>query len=123
MRSLKVLTGVLACITLIALTSGGALAETLAGTIKSVKVEYCGIAPGDCVGSVVLAKADGAESTVQIDSGSRLFRKNHEGKAGDPGYRYTLGALMITQLRAGDKIKVDAHPRKGELWVANLVVQ
>ena len=118
MRFLKGLTGVLASLTLIALTSGEALAETLAGTIKSIKVEECGIAPGSCRGSVLLTKEDGAEATLQIDFGSKLYKKIKEGD------RYTLGAQMITQLRAGDKIKVDVLARKDGLWnVVNLVVQ
>ncbi|MBI1893217.1 MAG: hypothetical protein HYS14_03785 [Candidatus Rokubacteria bacterium] len=118
MRLLKGVMGILAGLTLLALASGEALADTFVGTIKSIKVEECGIAPGSCRGSAVLTKGDGVEATVQIDFASRLYKKIKDGD------RYTLGALVITQLREGEKVKVDVLARKDGAWnVVNLVVQ
>lgn len=117
MRFLKSIMGVVAGLTLIALASGEAWAAE-AGTIKSIKVEECGIAPGSCRGSLVLTKEDGAEVALHVDFGTRMYKKIKDGD------RYTLGAQVITQLREGEKVKADVLARKGGGWnVVNLVVQ
>jgi hypothetical protein len=107
----------LAAFSVIFLISGQAFAGKVIGNIGAVKVDHCGIAPGSCKGSVVVTKADGIKVTLQIDFGSKLYKKVKEPD------RYILASLMITQLRAGDKVKADVVERKDGTWARAIVVQ
>lgn len=117
MKFLKGMTIVLVALAVIAFISGDALAEKVVGKIASVDVEHCGIAPGSCKGSVVITKSDGKKVTLQIDFGSKLYKKVIEPD------RYILASLMISQLRDGDKVKADIVARKDGLWARAVVVQ
>jgi hypothetical protein len=44
------------------------------GQIKSIKIERCGIEPGQCIGSIVVAQRDGQEVTLGIRPGTWLKR-------------------------------------------------
>ena len=44
------------------------------GQIKAIKVERCGIEPGQCIGSIVLAQKGGGEVTLGIRPGTWLKR-------------------------------------------------
>jgi hypothetical protein len=65
------------------------------GQIKSIKVEKCGLQPGSCEGSVILARAGGAgEVTLAIKPGTWL-------KRGDQ-------LVTIDELGVGNYVKVEA---------------
>lgn len=65
------------------------------GQIKSIKVDKCGLQPGSCEGSVILARAKGAgEITLAIKPGTWL-------KRGDQ-------FVTIDELGVGNYVKVEA---------------
>jgi hypothetical protein len=79
-------------------TAGGgyaAKAMPYEGQIKSIKVDKCGLQPGSCEGSVILARAAGAgEVTLAIRPGTWL-------KRGDQ-------LVTIDELGVGNYVKVEA---------------
>jgi hypothetical protein len=117
MKFLKRSVVIVVALTAIALISGEALAGKVVGNIKSVNVEHCGIAPGSCKGNVVVTQANGENITLQIDFGSMMYKKVKEPD------RYILASLMVTQLKAGDKVKADVVERKDGHWARAIVVQ
>src|SRR5690606_12896382 len=71
------------------------------GQIKSVKIDKCGLQPGTCEGSVILARAGGAgEVTLAIRPGTWL-------KRGDQ-------FVTIDELGVGNYVKVEAVQIPGE---------
>jgi urease accessory protein UreE len=71
------------------------------GQIKSVKIDKCGMQPGSCEGSVILAKkGSGEEVTLKIAQGTWLKR----------------GDLLVTidELGIGNYVKVEAVQLAGE---------
>jgi hypothetical protein len=71
------------------------------GQIKSIKVDKCGLQPGSCEGSVILAKkAGGGEVTLAIRPGTWL-------KRGDQ-------LVTIDELGVGNYVKVEAVQLPGE---------
>jgi hypothetical protein len=71
------------------------------GQIKSIKVDKCGLQPGSCEGSVILAKAGGGgEITLAIKPGTWL-------KRGDQ-------LVTIDELGVGNYVKVEAVRLPGD---------
>jgi hypothetical protein len=71
------------------------------GQIKSVKVDKCGLQPGSCEGSVILAQAGGkGEVTLAIKPGTWLKRGNQ--------------FVTIDELGIGNHVKVEAVRLPGE---------
>ena len=71
------------------------------GQIKTVKIDKCGLQPGSCEGSVILARAGGAgEVTLAIKPGTWL-------KRGDQ-------FVTIDELGVGNYVKVEAVQIPGE---------
>ena len=71
------------------------------GQIKSIKIDKCGLQPGTCEGSVILAPVGGAgEVTLAIKPGTWLKR----------------GANFVTidELGVGNHVKVEAVQLPGE---------
>jgi hypothetical protein len=78
-----------------------AKAQPYEGQIKSVKVDKCGLQPGSCEGSVILAKAAGGEEiTLAIRPGTWL-------KRGDQ-------LVTIDELGIGNYVKVEAVQLPGQ---------
>ena len=74
------------------------------GEIKSIKVDKCGLQPGLCEGSIILAQKGGQETPLNIRVGTWM-------KRGDR-------LLTIDELQVGERVKVqtfrlpgDANPR------------
>ena len=91
--------------TLIASTMAGggysAKTQPYEGQIKSIKVEKCGLQPGSCEGSVILARAGGTgEVTLAIKPGTWL-------KRGDQ-------FVTIDELGVGNYVKVEAIQLPGQ---------
>jgi hypothetical protein len=71
------------------------------GQIKSVKIDKCGLQPGSCEGSVILARAGGGgEVTLAIKPGTWL-------KRGDQ-------LVTIDELGVGNYVKVETVRLPGE---------
>ena len=66
------------------------------GQIKSIKIEKCGLQPGTCEGSVILAQPGGPEVTLAILPGTWL-------KRGDQ-------LVLIDELGVGNYVTVQATP-------------
>jgi hypothetical protein len=66
------------------------------GQIKSVKIDRCGMQPGTCEGSIVLAQAGGPEVTLALLAGTWL-------KRGDQ-------LVLIDALGVGNYVTVQATP-------------
>jgi hypothetical protein len=71
------------------------------GQIKAVKIDRCGLQPGSCDGSIILAKAaGGGEVTLAIKPGTWL-------KRGDQ-------LVTIDELGVGNYVKVEAVQLPGQ---------
>ena len=71
------------------------------GQIKSIKVDKCGMQPGSCEGSIILAKAGGGEEvTLAIKPGTWLKRGNQ--------------LVTIDALSMGNYVKVEALQIPGQ---------
>jgi hypothetical protein len=78
-----------------------AKAQPYEGQIKSIKIDKCGLQPGSCEGSVILARAGGAgEVTLAIKPGTWL-------KRGDQ-------FVTIDELGVGNYVKAEAVKLPGE---------
>ena len=71
------------------------------GQIKSIRVDKCGLQPGSCEGSVILARAGGAgEVTLAIKPGTWLKRGTQ--------------LVTIDELGVGNYVKVEAVQIPGQ---------
>jgi hypothetical protein len=76
-------------------TASKATAQPYEGQIRSIKIDKCGLQPGSCEGSIVLAKAaDGGEVTLAIRPGTWMKR----------GDRF----VTIDELGVGNYVKAEA---------------
>jgi hypothetical protein len=109
MRGIRTTLVLLLCamcsLALVASTMAGggysAKAQPHEGQIKSVKIDKCGLQPGSCEGSVILAKAGGGEEiTLAIRPGTWL-------KRGDQ-------LVTIDELGIGNYVKVEAVQLPGQ---------
>ena len=98
------LCGVLSLALVASTMAGGgysAKAQAYEGQIKSVKIDKCGLQPGSCEGSVILARAaGGGEVTLAIKPGTWL-------KRGDQ-------LVTIDELGVGNYVKVEAVQLPGQ---------
>jgi len=79
----------------------GAKMQPYEGQIKSIKIDKCGLQPGSCEGTVILARAANAgEVTLAIKPGTWL-------KRGDQ-------LVTIDELGVGNYVKVEAVQIPGE---------
>jgi len=88
----------------VSIMAGGsysAKAQPYEGQIKSIKIDKCGLQPGSCEGSVILARAAaGGEITLAIKPGTWL-------KRGDQ-------FVTIDELGVGNYVKVEAVQLPGQ---------
>jgi hypothetical protein len=71
------------------------------GQIRSIKIDKCGLQPGTCEGSVILARAGGAgEVTLGIKPGTWLKRADQ--------------FVTIDELGVGNYVKVEALQIPGQ---------
>jgi hypothetical protein len=66
------------------------------GQIKSIKIDKCGLQPGSCEGSIVLADKGGSEVTLAILPGTWIKRGDH--------------LALIDELSIGNYVKAQAAP-------------
>jgi hypothetical protein len=77
---------------------------TYQGQIRSVKIDRCGLQPGSCEGSILLAKRGGGEVMLAIKPGTSIRRGNH--------------LVLIDELREGNY--VTAHAAQLGPWKATV---
>jgi hypothetical protein len=70
------------------------------GEIRSIKVDKCGLQPGLCEGSIILAQRGGQETPLNIRVGTWM-------KRGDR-------LLTIDELQVGERVKVQTFRLPGE---------
>jgi hypothetical protein len=66
------------------------------GQIKSVKIDKCGLQPGTCEGSIVLAQKGGGDVALAILPGTWIKRGDH--------------LVLIDELGVGNYVKAQATP-------------
>lgn len=64
------------------------------GQIKSIRIDKCGLQPGSCEGSIILARKDGGEVTLRITPGTWIQRGDNQ--------------ILIDQLGVGNYVRVRA---------------
>jgi hypothetical protein len=70
------------------------------GQIKSIRVDRCGIEPGQCIGAIILAQKGGGEVELGIRPGTWI-------KRGD-------NLVYIEDLAVGNYVKVEAVAMPGD---------
>lgn len=104
MKRIEVVMGILLCTALaVGLVSLGVAGEqrqtpvkAYEGQIKSVKIDKCGMQPGSCEGSIVLAQKGGSDVSLAILPGTWI-------KRGDQ-------LALIDELAVGNYVKAQATP-------------
>jgi hypothetical protein len=71
--------------------------QTYRGQVREINIDQCGLEPGTCEGSLVLAQARGQEVTLPIPVGATIQRGN--------------GRVHLEQLGVGNYVMVQA-PRQ-----------
>jgi hypothetical protein len=66
------------------------------GQIKSIKIDKCGLQPGTCEGSIVLAQKGGSDVILAIMPGTWIKRGDH--------------LVLIDELGVGNYVKAQATP-------------
>lgn len=64
------------------------------GQIKSIRIDKCGLQPGSCEGSIILARKDGGEVKLKIGPGTWLQRADN--------------LVLIDELGVGNYVRVRA---------------
>lgn len=73
-----------------------ASAQQYTGQIKEIKIDQCGLEPGTCAGSLVLARAGGQEVDLAIPAGTPIQRGNQR--------------VHLEELGIGNYVMVQATP-------------
>jgi hypothetical protein len=73
-----------------------AQARAYAGQVRAVKVDHCGLEPGTCVGSLVLAQARGPAVALAIPAGTTIQRGGQR--------------VHLEEVGVGDDVGVQAAP-------------
>jgi hypothetical protein len=66
------------------------------GQIKAIKIDKCGLQPGTCEGSIVIAQKEGGDVTLAILPGTWIKRGDH--------------LVLIDELSVGNYVKAQATP-------------
>jgi hypothetical protein len=83
-------------------------AQPYTGQVREVKIDQCGLEPGTCAGSLVLAQARGQEVDLAIPAGTEIQRGNQR--------------VHLEELGVGNYVMVQAAPlspvqqRNGRNW-------
>jgi hypothetical protein len=81
-------------------TWGGASAapqpRSFTGQVREIKIDQCGLEPGTCAGSLVLAQAMGQEVDLAIPAGTMIQRGNRQ--------------VHLEELGIGNYVMVQATP-------------
>jgi hypothetical protein len=75
-------------------------AQTYRGQVREITIDQCGLEPGTCAGSLVLAQARGQEVTLAIPSGTTMQRGDQP--------------VHLDELGVGNYVMVQARPLPSE---------
>ena len=75
-------------------------AHTYTGQVREIKIDQCGLEPGTCVGSLVLAQARGQEVDLAIPAGTPIQRVDEH--------------VRLDELGVGNYVMVEASPLPSE---------
>ena len=78
-----------------------ATAQTYRGQVREITIDQCGLEPGTCEGSLVLAQARGQEVTLTIPAGATMQRGDER--------------VHLEQLGVGNYVMVQAAPQPSDL--------
>jgi hypothetical protein len=76
-------------------------APTYRGQVREIHIDQCGLEPGTCEGSLVLAQARGQQATLTIPAGTTMQRGNER--------------VHLEQLGVGNYVMVQAAPQPSDL--------
>jgi hypothetical protein len=82
--------------------------QSSTGQVRAIKIDQCGLKPGTCEGSLVLAQARGQEVALAIPAGTAIQRGGQR--------------VHLEELGVGNYVKVQAAPvspalqRNGRNW-------
>jgi hypothetical protein len=93
-------------------------AQSYTGQVREIKIDECGLEPGTCAGSLVLAQARGQEVDLAIPGGTMIQRGNqhvHLEELGVGNY-VMVQAVPLSPLQQGNGRnwtwdKIDAYER------------
>jgi hypothetical protein len=71
-------------------------AQSYTGQVREIKIDQCGLEPGTCAGSLVLAQARGQEVDLAIPAGTTIQRGNQR--------------VHLEELGVGNYVMVQAAP-------------
>jgi hypothetical protein len=92
----------------VASASPQAQAQSYTGQVREIQIDQCGLEPGTCAGSLVLAQARGQEVDLAIPAGATIQRGNER--------------VHLEELGVGNYVMVQATPlslspqRNGRDW-------
>jgi hypothetical protein len=75
--------------------------QTYRGQVREINIDQCGLEPGTCVGSLVLAQARGQEVTLTIPAGATMQRGDER--------------VHLEQLGVGNYVMVQAAPQPSDI--------
>jgi hypothetical protein len=84
------------------------------GQIKSIKIDKCGLQPGSCEGSVVLAPKGASEVTLAIKAGTWLQRGGQLVLIDELGVGNYVKARAVRLPGAQDDLIITLEDAKGE---------
>ena len=93
-------------------------AQAYTGQVREIKIDQCGLEPGTCAGSLVLAQARGQEIDLAIPAGFTIQRGNqrvHLEELGVGNYVMVQAAPLSPSLQGNGRDwtwdKIDAYER------------
>jgi hypothetical protein len=95
-----------------------AQAQSYTGQVREIKIDQCGLEPGTCAGSLVLAQARGQQVDLAIPAGTTIQRGNqrvHLEELGVGNYVMVQAASLYPELQGNGRDwtwgKIDAYER------------
>jgi hypothetical protein len=76
-------------------------AQTYRGQVREIHIDQCGLEPGTCEGSLVLAQARGQQVTLTIPAGTTMQRGDER--------------VHLDELGVGNYVMVQAAPQPSDL--------
>jgi hypothetical protein len=80
----------------VASAASQAQAQVYAGQVREITIDHCGLEPGTCAGSLVLAQARGHQVALSMPAGTTIQRGNQR--------------VLLEELGVGNYVMVQATP-------------
>jgi hypothetical protein len=85
----------------VASAASQAQAQLYTGQVREITIDQCGLEPGTCAGSLVLAQARGQQIDLAISAGTMIQRGNER--------------VHLEELGVGNYVMVEARPLPSEI--------